>query len=67
MNLGLGLRVPVSRRVALRLEARSYFTLLDTDGAIFCKSDSIDAACTIHARARGLWQFEGLLGIAFRL
>jgi hypothetical protein len=67
LNLGLGLRVPVSRRIALRVEARSYVTLLETSGSVFCKSDSIEAACTIHARAKGLWQFEGLIGIAFRL
>lgn len=67
LNLGLGLRVPVAKRVALRIEARSHVTLLDTDGSIFCKSDSVEAACTIEARTKGLWQFEGLIGIAFRL
>lgn len=67
LNVGLGLRIPVAKRVALRIEARSYVTLLDTDSSIFCKSDSIEAACTIEARTKGLWQFEGLIGIAFRL
>ena len=42
-------------------------TLLDSEGSVFCKSDADGAACTIHARAKALWQFEGLLGIALRL
>lgn len=67
LNLGLGLRVPVTKRLALRVEARSYVTLLDSEGSVFCKSDADGAACTIHARAKALWQFEGLLGIALRL
>jgi hypothetical protein len=67
LNLGLGLRLPVSKRLSVRVEARSYLTLLESDGAVFCRSDAVAAACTIHARARALWQFEGLLGIALRL
>lgn len=67
LNLGVGLRLPLAERVALRLEARGYFTLLDTDGSIFCKSDIVDAACDIQARARGMVQGEALLGIAVRL
>jgi len=67
LNLGLGLRVPIAKRLALRIEARSYVTLLDSDGSVFCRSDSVEAFCEIHARAKALWQFEGLLGIALRL
>ena len=67
LNVGLGLRVPLSKRLAVRLEARSYVTLLDSDGSVFCKSDSVEAFCEIHARAKALWQFEGLLGISLRL
>lgn len=67
LNLGIGLRLPVAKRIALRLEARGYFTLLDTGGSIFCKSDIVDAACDIEARARGMVQGEALLGVAVRL
>jgi opacity protein-like surface antigen len=67
LNVGIGMRVPVSKRVALRIEGRGYVTILDSSGSIFCRSDSVDAACTIHARARGLWQLEALFGVSFRL
>jgi opacity protein-like surface antigen len=67
LNVGLGLRVPLTPKVALRLEGRGYVTFVDTKGSIFCKSDAAGAACTIHARASGLWQIEALVGIAFRL
>ncbi|HZF17041.1 MAG TPA: outer membrane beta-barrel protein [Steroidobacteraceae bacterium] len=67
INLGIGLRVPLAKKVALRLEGRGYLTLMDTTGSIFCRSDASGAACTIHARASGLWQIEALFGIAFAL
>jgi opacity protein-like surface antigen len=67
LNLGAGLRLPLAERVTVRLEVRGYFTLLDTDGSIFCKSDIVDAACSIEARARGMVQGEALLGVAVRL
>jgi hypothetical protein len=67
INVGVGLRVPLSKRLALRLEARGYVTLLNTNGSVFCRSDNGDAACTIHARASGLWQVEALVGLAFKL
>ena len=67
LNVGVGLRIPLSKRFALRFEGRGYVTLLETSGSIFCRSDSVDAACTIHARASGLWQIEALFGLAFRM
>lgn len=67
LNFGVGLRVPLSKHVALRIEGRGYVTLLKTEGSIFCRSGNADAACTIHARATGLWQIEALVGLAFRL
>jgi hypothetical protein len=67
MNFGIGLRLPISKRVALRIEGRGYSTLLDTSASVFCKSDSADAVCRIRARARALWQLEALVGVAVRL
>ena len=67
INVGIGMRVPVSQRVALRIEGRAYVTVLESSGSIFCRYGNVDAACTIHARATGLWQLEALFGVAFRL
>jgi hypothetical protein len=67
MNFGVGLRIPLSKRLDLRVEGRGYVTLLKTQGSIFCSSGNVESGCTIHARAAGLWQIEALVGLAFRL
>jgi opacity protein-like surface antigen len=67
MNFGAGLRIPLSRHLALRIEGRGYVTLLKTQGSIFCGTGNVDSGCAIHARAAGLWQIEALVGLAFRL
>jgi hypothetical protein len=67
INVGIGMRVPVSKRIALRIEGRAYVTVLESSGSIFCRSGNVNAACTIHARASGLWQLEALFAVAFRL
>ena len=64
-SLGLGLSMPVSERVSLRLEARGYLTFVDSDTAIFCRSDFGDGACRIVATGSTLFQAELNVGIAF--
>jgi hypothetical protein len=66
-NVGVGLRVPLAKRLALRLEGRAYLTLLNTTGSIFCGSGGAGAACAIHASGSALWQIEALVGLAFGL
>ena len=66
-SLGLGLAVPLSPRVALRLEARGYLTVMDSDTAVFCRSDFGDGFCSIYAKGSSLFQVELLAGIAFAL
>jgi Outer membrane protein beta-barrel domain len=66
LNFGVGLRVPVAKRVALRFEGRVYTTFLGTSSAVFCKSDNGDAACRIRAQGQAFWQVEALAGVAFR-
>lgn len=67
INFGIGMRIPLAKKIALRLEGRGYLTFMDTTGSIFCNSDATGAACTIHARTSGLWQIEALFGVAFAL
>ena len=45
LNLGLGYLLPLGDRVALRFEARGYFTLIDSSGGLFC-----DGGCTLSIR-----------------
>ncbi len=65
-SMAFGLAVPLGRSVALRFEARGYLTLVDTDGAIFCKSDLDGGVCRVVASSSTIFQAEALAGIAFR-
>ncbi len=65
MSLGAGLRVPVTPRFGLRLEARGFLTLIDTRSAIFCASGSFGGVCSIRARGSTFTQFELMAGAAF--
>ncbi len=65
VSLGAGLELPLGERVALRLEARGYLTLMDSDSAIFCESGGADDFCAIVASGSSLLQFELLAGLAF--
>jgi opacity protein-like surface antigen len=64
-SLGLGLDIPLSARMALRVEARGYLTVMEADTAIFCRSDSSGGACAIVASGKTLFQAELTAGVAF--
>jgi hypothetical protein len=63
-SLGLGLSIPVAKRAAIRLEARGYLTLVDSDSAIFCRSDDGSGFCRIVASGSTIFQGELLAGFA---
>lgn len=65
-SIGGGLQVAPSNRVGLRLEARIWGTLIDTDSSLFCTSDSQGGLCAIETDSRMLWQFETFAGVVFR-
>lgn len=66
-SLGLGLRVPVNRHLSVRLEARAFLTLVNSDTAIFCRSDQAGLICQIHGSGSTFLQGEVLAGVAFAL
>jgi hypothetical protein len=65
-SLAIGVAIPLAAHAALRLEARGYLTAMDTDSAIFCRSDDGSAFCRITASGSTLFQAEALAGIAIR-
>lgn len=65
-SLALGLAVPLAGHAALRFEARGYVTAVDTDTAIFCRSDNGTGFCRIVASGSAIVQVEVLAGIAIR-
>jgi opacity protein-like surface antigen len=65
LSLGAGLRAPLTRSFSLRLEARGFATLVDTNGAFFCRSDQAGLLCRVHARGSVFMQYEMLVGAAY--
>jgi opacity protein-like surface antigen len=64
-SLGAGLRVPVSRRFSVRLEARGFLTFVNTDSAFFCSSSAAGGVCAIRGSGSTFTQYELLAGAAF--
>jgi hypothetical protein len=61
-NVGLGYQQPLGKNLALRFEARGYFTLFNSSGGVFCSG-----GCTIAISGQTVVQGEVAIGIAFGL
>lgn len=66
VSLGGGAMVPVSGRVALRLEGRGFLTVLPDDAEVFCVSSG-GATCRVDVRGDVFGQILFLAGIVFSL
>lgn len=60
-GVGLGSKTYFSKHVGLRLEARGYFTLVETEGGIFCNGGT----CLFEFSGSGLWQGDLTGGLIF--
>jgi opacity protein-like surface antigen len=65
-SAAFGLEIPLGRHAAIRLEGRGYLTLVDTEGAFFCRSDGGEGVCRIAASGSTIFQAEALAGILVR-
>jgi hypothetical protein len=65
VSLALGLRAPLTQHFSLRLEARGYITPLNTDTALFCRSDQGGALCQVRGRGSALFQGDFLAGVSY--
>jgi len=65
-SAAFGLEIPLAQHAAIRLEARGYLTLVDTDSAFFCRSDNGEGVCGIVASGSTIFQAEALAGILIR-
>lgn len=65
-SLAFGVAVPLAEHAAFRFEARGYVTAVDTDSAIFCRSDNGTGFCRIVASGSAIVQAEVLAGVAIR-
>jgi hypothetical protein len=58
-----GFKVPITDHIGVRFDARAFISLLDTDGNIFCVSDSAGGACAIRAKSDTFLQYSAALGL----
>lgn len=60
-GVGLGAKTYFSKNVGLRLEARGYFTLVESEGGVFCNGGT----CLFAFSGSGLWQGDLTGGLIF--
>jgi hypothetical protein len=65
LSLSLGVRVPVSRHVALRFEGRGFLTPVPTNSEFFCRSDQAGGLCVVQAHGSVFFQADFFAGAAF--
>ncbi len=65
-SIGLGLQVMPDARVGIRLEARAYGTLTDSDTDIFCRTGPDLNVCAVQVDGEIFSQIETFAGIVFR-
>ena len=65
LSFALGLRAPLTQHFSLRLEARGYFTPINTNTAVFCRSDQGGAVCQVRARGSSFFQGDFLAGATY--
>lgn len=61
LNLGFGWQQPLGAQVALRFEARVYFTLVNSSGGLFCSG-----GCVVAIKGDAITQGDVMLGLSAR-
>ncbi len=61
LSIGLGLKMPISKRIAFRLESRLLATLFNNNSSIFCSG-----GCVIQVNGSAFYQGEVFAGLAFK-
>jgi hypothetical protein len=61
-GLSLGAKVPASSRVGFRFEARGFYTVVESGGAVYCTNGT----CLFRFSGSGIWQGDVTAGVVFR-
>lgn len=61
LNVGFGWMLPLGTRIALRVEARGYWTLVNSSSMLFCSG-----GCTLQVKGDSIEQAEVMLGLTAR-
>jgi hypothetical protein len=65
-SIGLGLQIRPTERIGIRLEARAYGTLMDSDTDLFCQTGPNQNICAVRIDGTLMSQVETLAGVVFR-
>ena len=65
-SIGTGLQIRPNERFGIRLEARGYGTLLNSESDLFCQSGPAGAMCAVRVEGNLLWQWHAFAGFTFR-
>lgn len=65
-SIGLGLQIRPTERIGIRLEARAYGTLMDSDTDLFCQTGPNQNVCAVRIDGSLMSQIETLAGVVFR-
>jgi hypothetical protein len=61
MNIGIGYQWPLGESLALRVEARGYLTLINSESSLFCSG-----GCVVNIKGDAFTQGEALIGLSAR-
>lgn len=62
-SVGGGLRIPITQHFGVRLDARAFATVLDSEGDLFCVSEGGVGTCNIRAKSDTFLQYAASLGV----
>jgi len=65
-SIGLGLQILPLSRLGIRVEARAYGTLTDSDTDLFCRTGPDQSICAVRIEGDLLVQIETFAGVVFR-
>lgn len=66
LSFGGGVKLFPSKRLGLRLEGRFFWTLLDDDSEIFCRTGFDTNFCRIRVDGNAFFQWQTMAGLVFR-
>ena len=62
-TVGGGVKVPITEHIGVRLDARAFVTIMNSDSEFFCRAVSGDASCRIAVDSSTLLQYSAMLGL----
>jgi len=65
-SIGVGLQIMPESRVGIRVEARAYGTLTNSNTNLFCRTGPDQNICAVRVEGKVLGQIETFAGVVFR-